>query len=60
MTAELSVKDGGTYPSRSQLFPSFGLKVVGVFAVEVFAALHGVERPLHDAAFGDEEWGFAI
>ena len=52
--------EGEILPSGSQGLPSLRLEVFGVFAVKVFSAVHGVERPLHCLAFGDEKGGLAV
>lgn len=49
-----------SYPTRPQFLPSLGFELLGVFAIEFFPAVHGVQRPLHSLAFGDEEGGFAV
>lgn len=47
-------------PPGPQSLPSLRPEIFGVFAVEVLAAVHGVERPLHCLAFGDEDGRLAV
>lgn len=47
-------------PAGPQSLPSLRLEIFGVFAVEIFSAVHGVERPLHCLAFGDKYRGLAV
>ena len=49
-----------TYPAWAVGVPSFGFEFLGIFAVEVLASVHGVDGILHDLAFGDENWRFAV
>lgn len=47
-------------PSRTQALPALGFVLVGVRAVEVLAAVHGVGRVAYHSAFRDEEGMLAV
>lgn len=48
------------FPAGPQSLPSLRLEFFGVFAIEVFSAVHAPERPLDCLAFGDEDGGLAV
>lgn len=52
--------EGQILPAGPQSLPSLRLEFFGVFAVEVFSAVHAVERPLHRLALGDKDRGLAV